>query len=375
LLPEKEKILAVATPPPLELENWLEKSHKTEESKEFLFEISSLLEANEVVNTTKSIKKELPQLVFEETKDYTAHLKSLFEAPSDDHLFENLTAFEQGIPFGEEADAMESLWMPIEEELPMSTSVAIHKPQIVFNENATELPIYTPIKSTDLPEMLPIIENKIVEKTFSNSEWIDNQSFENEDALDNEEDSLENNHTPMSEEEAIEDLIAEFKTMGLNKNLSETHSITPNKSEETEMKAKPSRLIARDPVDFNEWLQQYPQNVPTNHPKPTLISNPSDKLSEKQTVVEWSEWVGTPTTKSKNGGENEKKKRSDMPPFLTKSLKRREDIASETLADLLANQGNVEQAIKMYEVLCLENPDKNRFFAQKIQLLKEHLKK
>jgi hypothetical protein len=100
-----------------------------------------------------------------------------------------------------------------------------------------------------------------------------------------------------------------------------------------------------------------------------------DKLSEKRTVVEWSEWVGAPTTKSKNGNESEKKKKEDLPLFLTKSLKRREDIASETLADLLANQGNIEQAIKMYEVLCLENPDKNRFFAQKIQLLKENLKK
>jgi hypothetical protein len=374
LLPEKEKTLAATTPPPLELENWLEQSHKREESKEFLFEISSLLEATEAIDTTKSIKKELPQLVFEETKDYTAHLKSLFEAPSDDNLFENLTAFEQGIPFGEEADAMESLWMPIEEELLMSTSVATHKPQIVFNENAKELPVYKPIKSTNFPEMLPILENKTVEKTFNNAEWIDNQSFEAEDSLYIAENLLENNPTPMSEEEAIEDLIAEFKTIGLNKNLSETHSITHLKSEETEMKAKSPKWIARDPVDFNEWLQQYPQNVPTNHPKPTLISNPLDKLSEKQTVVEWSEWVGTPATKSKNG-ENEKKKRADMPPFLTKSLKRREDIASETLADLLANQGNVEQAIKMYEVLCLENPDKNRFFAQKIQLLKEHLKK
>jgi hypothetical protein len=372
---EKEKTIEV-TNAPLELENWLEQSNKKNESKEFLFEISSLLEAADADNTTKNVKKELPELVFEEPLDYTSHLKSLFEVPTDDdNLFENLTAFEQGIPFGEEADAIESLWMPIEDELPTITSVAISKTQNVFNEQQNELQLQPPVKSIAVQEIIPTVENKTIEKSFNDSEPIDNQLLDDEDILYSEEDSSENNHTRMSEDEAIEDLIAEFKTIGLNKNLSETHSITNNKSEETEMKAKQPKLIARDPVDFNEWLQQYQQNVHANSPKPTLVSNNLDKLSEKRTVVEWSEWVGAPTTKSKNGNENEKKKKEDLPLFLTKSLKRREDIASETLADLLANQGNIEQAIKMYEVLCLENPDKNRFFAQKIQLLKEHLKK
>jgi hypothetical protein len=352
---EKEKTIEAPTPP-LELENWLQQSHQTEDSKEFLFEISSLLESEETIEDTKSVKKSLPELVFETPIDYTAHLKSLFETPADDNLFENLTAFEQGIPFGEEADAMESLWMPIEDELPATTPLVIHKTQIVSNDAPLELPV----KSNPVEESL---------------EFVDNQLFEEEDTLYQKADLSENKNTNMSEEEAIEDLIAEFKTIGLNKNALEVHSVTNNHAEETEMKAKQQKVLMRDPVDFNEWLQQYQQNAHANNPKSTPFSNHLDKMSEKRTVVEWSDWVSAPATKSKNGGENDKKKKEELPLFLTKSLKRREDIASETLADLLANQGNIEQAIKMYEVLCLENPDKNRFFAQKIQLLKEHLKK
>jgi hypothetical protein len=369
---EKEKSIGVPIQS-LELENWMQHSNKNNESKEFLFEISSLLEAADADKTTKNVRKEVPELVFEEPLDYTSHLKSLFEVPAnDDNLFENLTAFEQGIPFGEAADVIESLWMPIEDEL---TAIMPFKPQIVFNENQNELPLNIATQPIITQEMLPIVENKTIEIQSNDSELIDNQLIDEDDMLYDKDENLEKNFVHISEDEAIEDLIAEFKTIGLNKNLSTTHFITNHRSEETEMKAKQAKLIARDPVDFNEWLQQYQQNVYENGSKPIPTSNNLDKLSEKRTVVEWSEWVGAPTTKSKNGGDNEKKRKDEMPLFLTKSLKQREDIASETLADLLANQGNIEQAIKMYEVLCLENPDKNRFFAQKIQLLKESLKK
>lgn len=43
-----------------------------------------------------------------------------------------------------------------------------------------------------------------------------------------------------------------------------------------------------------------------------------------------------------------------------------EDIASETLADLLALQGQKSKAIKMYKTLSLKFPEKSRLFADKI---------
>jgi hypothetical protein len=328
-VPQEQAVEATAQP--LQLENWLERKMPTAESQEFLFEISSLLDSE----PTETIEKNVPELVFEATNDYVTHLKSLFEMPSDDNLFENLTAFERGIPFGDDADEMESLWSPIEAELP-----AIEKTPIVLNERYFEKKI----------------ENKI-ENPFDNSEKIDNQSFE-EDEL---------SESNISEDDAIDDLIAQFKTIVAPK---KPESTAQDKIEETDMKTKQPKLIARDPVDFNEWMAQYQQNVYNNPPKPTLISNNLDKLAEKRTVVEWSEWSHAKT-------KNQEKKKEGLPTLptsVTKSLKRREDIASETLADLLAHQGNIVEAIKMYELLCLENPDKNRFFAQKIQLLQEGLK-
>jgi uncharacterized Zn finger protein len=46
-----------------------------------------------------------------------------------------------------------------------------------------------------------------------------------------------------------------------------------------------------------------------------------------------------------------------------------QDVASETLADLLAAQGYTHRAIGMYEALMQKYPEKSAFFAAKIQAL------
>lgn len=52
------------------------------------------------------------------------------------------------------------------------------------------------------------------------------------------------------------------------------------------------------------------------------------------------------------------------------STAEKEEVISETLADLLALQGQKVKAIKMYEALSLKFPKKNRLFADKIAQLK-----
>ena len=52
------------------------------------------------------------------------------------------------------------------------------------------------------------------------------------------------------------------------------------------------------------------------------------------------------------------------------SLQERDDVASETLADLLAAQAQYEKAIEMYERLTLLFPEKSAYFAAKIEKLK-----
>lgn len=49
---------------------------------------------------------------------------------------------------------------------------------------------------------------------------------------------------------------------------------------------------------------------------------------------------------------------------------RHQEVASETLADLLAAQGYVDRAVAMYEALMYKIPEKSSFFAAKIKALK-----
>ena len=56
---------------------------------------------------------------------------------------------------------------------------------------------------------------------------------------------------------------------------------------------------------------------------------------------------------------------------LDESLKDVNDVGTETLADIYATQGNIDQAIEIYEQLILKYPEKNICFAAQIKRLKE----
>ena len=55
------------------------------------------------------------------------------------------------------------------------------------------------------------------------------------------------------------------------------------------------------------------------------------------------------------------------------SLVDNEEFVTETLAKVYASQGNFEKAIRIYERLMIDNPEKNTFFASRIRFLKEKL--
>ncbi|NUQ24475.1 MAG: hypothetical protein HUU34_11035 [Saprospiraceae bacterium] len=64
-------------------------------------------------------------------------------------------------------------------------------------------------------------------------------------------------------------------------------------------------------------------------------------------------------------------KEDPIKAIVHKSVTDNEGLASETLADLLARQGAVERAVKMYERLILIFPEKSTYFAAKIEQLKK----
>lgn len=67
----------------------------------------------------------------------------------------------------------------------------------------------------------------------------------------------------------------------------------------------------------------------------------------------------------KEGGKKKKKKKKK--PETAQELELRPDVISETLADLLASQGHIEDANEMYRRLSRKYPEKSSYFASKIK--------
>ena len=67
----------------------------------------------------------------------------------------------------------------------------------------------------------------------------------------------------------------------------------------------------------------------------------------------------------------EKKRR--LAEIARKSITKSNEVASEPLADLLAQQGHFDDAKKMYEQLMHKNPEKSRYFAAKLEDLLKNI--
>lgn len=203
---------------------------------------------------------------------------------------------------------------------------------------------------------------------------------------------------PVDKTEAVEEI--EFLT-DLDRGLSsmpieewlmefEPPRIETSKSSHSKKSFKLSRvpLFKKDMFDF---LEQGEHIDPKTDKKTTDSKKTSKKPSEKNKLAESAE-----TTSKLKSSEQPKEAQtkdvfdvfiSDTQDFIKSfsgkdkssveeessweddSVEENEAIISETLANLLAIQGQNNKAIKMYEALSLKFPEKSRLFAEKIKQL------
>jgi hypothetical protein len=105
---------------------------------------------------------------------------------------------------------------------------------------------------------------------------------------------------------------------------------------------------------FSSWLRQF-------EPPKVVVSWKAEENEESG-------------SKAREETEEEgKHKTSAVRAIARQSVSEREDIATETLAEILVKQGSIKKAITMYKRLCLLIPDKSSFFAERIEELKKQL--
>lgn len=137
-------------------------------------------------------------------------------------------------------------------------------------------------------------------------------------------------------------------------NISKTpdnQTITPLASDESIR-----RISRQSMVEIFETQSDIPDNLfgPQNEKSPVHFVEEDDDDDDEV----FSEYESNP---------NKKKKSRPMHQLAIKSLVQDDDLVSETLADLLAWQGNKTKATEMYRKLILRFPEKSSYFATKIE--------
>ncbi len=104
----------------------------------------------------------------------------------------------------------------------------------------------------------------------------------------------------------------------------------------------------------------------------------SKKKKEKdKSATKSKEKKKSPKQQSKGKDKKKTKKskaKSDLKHKIASSVKKKDEIATETLAELYVEQGYYKKAINTYKQLSLINPEKSSFFAPLIKDLKNKLK-
>lgn len=138
-----------------------------------------------------------------------------------------------------------------------------------------------------------------------------------------------------------------------------------------------------------------PDEMPRETPAPVPeIQEDEDKDKSLMVVMSFSEWLSyfkEKTEKDRQEANGRKALKTmwqkeklaaaledetdeipdDVFNMAVNSISREENLASESLADILVRQGKYDKAIEMYRTLSLRNPQKNAYFAARIEKIQK----
>ncbi len=292
----------------------------------------------------------------------TLNLKVEEEEPEEQLKIENESAFLEPVAETENIESIEKEHLNIEQTEPLA-EIQEEKEEEENIETAIEIsddaPAYFDENDTDA-EIEDITEEMEFEYDFGNIQT-------------NAHDSTEDYKKVIYIEELIE-----LDNLNQHKKATETKKEIPDKIEadkakkdipfrEASPKEKtlPKKVKKKPPPtpksSFGSWVKQFQEPE-----KP----DKSGKSKEGKKVKKKHKKKDSVSKKQKTKKHEKKGKKSSA--LAEQSLKQNKEIATETLASLLALQGSFEEAIEMYERLSLIFPKKSSYFADQIKKLKNN---
>lgn len=285
------------------------------------------------------------------------------------HEFDEVLSFNQ-----KRMDPKEGLDISVDPDVPIADPEFYKEPEKIKFEIENEEVVqkndeFTP--EVDLEKSNPLEKSDVdhlVEETFEdNSEIVLEELIEITPNLSPEEDLI------AEEELKIDTVISEPDVVESTPRI----VLAPESKKQSIHTRKRAPISPAPKSAFSSWVKHFQtsemseeeqEKKTTQKAKSKKKKNSSKKKNKKRTSPTIESLENSHKKKKSKKG-SAKKKKNKIFDLANQSIKDDEEIASETLAELLANQGAYAKSIRMYRKLQLIFPSKSSFFAKQIQKL------